>query len=119
MMIELQLLLQGDFCIVYNEDVINVASDETSWVIDSGASIHATSRQDFFTSYTPGDFGTIKMGNDGLVRVIGSGDVCLEMKNGTQLVLKDVKHIPDIRLNLIYAGKLDDAGFCNTFSNGQ
>ncbi|CAL5342497.1 unnamed protein product [Camellia sinensis] len=66
-----------DFLIVYNEDVINIACHKTNWVIDSGASIHATSRKDFFTSYIPGDFGSIKM------------------------------------------GKLDDEGYCNTFSNGQ
>ncbi|KAJ4716959.1 Retrovirus-related Pol polyprotein from transposon TNT 1-94 [Melia azedarach] len=30
-----------------------------------------------------------------------------------------VKHIPDIRLNLISAGKLDDEGFSSNFSSGQ
>ena len=108
-----------DFLVVYDEDVVNVACHEISWVIDSGASIHATSREDFFTSYTAGDFGTVKMGNDGLVKVVGIGDVCLEMNNGTRLLLRGVKHIPEIRLNLISAGKLDDEGYCNTFSNGQ
>ena len=38
------------------------------------------------------------------------GDVHLEMNNGTRLVLRDVKHIPDIRMNVISAGKLDDKG---------
>ena len=59
------------------------------------------------------------MGNDSLVKVIGIGDVCLEMNNGTRLLLKGVKHIPEIRLNLISAGKLDDEEYCHTFSNGQ
>ena len=108
-----------DFLIVYDDDVINIACHETSWVIDSGASIHATYREDFFTSYTAGDFGTVKMGNDGLAKITGIGDVCLETNNGTKLILKNVKHIPDIRLNLISAGKLDDEGYCNTFVNGQ
>ncbi|KAK8527579.1 hypothetical protein V6N12_054785 [Hibiscus sabdariffa] len=88
-------------------------------VIDIGASIHVTSRRDFFTSYTPGDFGVLKMGNDGLVSVTGMGDVGLVSNNGTKLILKDVRHAPDIRLNLISAGRLDDEGFCNTFSDGQ
>ena len=60
-------------------------------MIDSGASIHATSQKDFFTTYTLGDLGAVKMDNDGLVKVIGIGDVCLEMTNGIWLVLKDVK----------------------------
>ncbi|KAL6314361.1 hypothetical protein AAG906_021191 [Vitis piasezkii] len=41
--------------------------NETGWVID-GASIHATPRKDFFTSYTSGDFGSVRMGNDGSLK---------------------------------------------------
>ncbi|KAL6315898.1 hypothetical protein AAG906_013242 [Vitis piasezkii] len=51
----------SDFLIVYDSDVVNFACQETSWVIDSGASIHATPRKDFFTSYTSDDFGTVMM----------------------------------------------------------
>ena len=54
------------------------------------------------------------MGNDGQSKIVGIGDICLETENGTRLVLKGVKHIPDIRLNLISTGKLDDEGFCSS-----
>lgn len=109
-----------DFLILCDScDVVNLACHETSWVIDSGASVHATSRKDYFTSYIAGDFENVKMGNDGLAKAIGIEDVCLSTNNGTTLVLKNVKHIPDIRMNLISTGKLDDEGFCNTFSGGQ
>ncbi|KAK8564766.1 hypothetical protein V6N12_058348 [Hibiscus sabdariffa] len=70
--------------------VINLACDETSWVINIVASIHVTSRRDIFTSYTPGDFGVLKMGNDRLVSVTGMRD-----------------------------GRLNDESFCNTFSDEQ
>ncbi|RVX05220.1 Retrovirus-related Pol polyprotein from transposon TNT 1-94 [Vitis vinifera] len=105
----------SDFLIVYDSDVVNFACQETRWVIDSGALIHATPRKDFFTSYTSGDFGSVRMGNDGSAKAIGMGDVRLETSNGTKLILKNVKHIPDIRMNLISTGKLDDEGFYNTF----
>ncbi|CAA0810587.1 Unknown protein [Striga hermonthica] len=65
--------------------------------------------------YTPGDFGSVRMGNDGIVKSIGMGDVHLETENGNTLVLRGVKHVPNIRMNLISTGKLDDEGFCNTF----
>ncbi|KAL6327081.1 hypothetical protein AAG906_013828 [Vitis piasezkii] len=78
---------------------------ETSWVIDSGASIHATPWKDFFTFYTSGDFGSVRMGNDGSAKAIGMGDVRLETSNGTVLILKNVKHILDIRMNLISTAK--------------
>ena len=108
-----------DLLVIRDENMINLACDEMSWVIDTGASLHVTSQKEFFTSYTSGDFGVLKMGNDGSVKVVGKGDVGLVTNNGTKLTLRDVRHAPDIRLNLISAGKLDDEGFCNTFSEGQ
>ncbi|CAL1399907.1 unnamed protein product [Linum trigynum] len=108
-----------EFNIVYEEDVVNLTTQETSWVVDSGATIHVTSKREFFSSYTPGDFGVVRMGNGNLSKVIGKGEVCLEMMNGTKLLLKDVRHVPEMRLNLISVDKLDEEGYCNTFHNGQ
>lgn len=107
-----------DLVIVCYSDNVNLACTETNWVIDSGASIHVTSKKEFFNSYTPGNFGTLKMGNDGLAKVMGIGNVCLEAANGSKLVLRDVRHVPDIRMNLISTGKLDDEGYCSTFYDG-
>ena len=109
----------SDFLIVYDSDVVNFACQETSWVIDSGALIHATPQKDFFTSYTSGDFGSVRMGNDGSAKAIGMRDVRLETSNGTMLILKNVKHIPNICMNLISTSKLDDEGFCNIFRDSQ
>ena len=86
-------------------------------MIDSGASVCATSKREFFASYTPGDFGSVRMGNDGSTNTVGIRDVHLKNRNGSRLILKNVKHIPDIRMNLISTNKLDDEGFCNTFDN--
>ncbi|KAK8568783.1 hypothetical protein V6N12_007323 [Hibiscus sabdariffa] len=108
-----------DLLVIFDENSINLAYDGTSWVIDTSASIHVTLRRDFFTSYTPSDFGVLKMGNDGLVSVTDIRDVSLVSNNGTKLILKVVRHAQDIRLNLIFPGRLDDEGFCNTFSDGQ
>ena len=47
------------------------------------------------------------------------GDICLETSIGNKLVLKDVRHVPDIRLNLIFTGKLDDEGFTNSFGESK
>ncbi|KAK8999646.1 hypothetical protein V6N11_070805 [Hibiscus sabdariffa] len=62
-------ITREDLMVICDENLVNLACDETSWVIDTGASTHVTSRRDFFTSYTPCDFGVVKMGNDGLVPV--------------------------------------------------
>ena len=59
------------------------------------------------------------MGNCGKSKMVGIGDVQLETSLGCKLVLKDVRHVPDIRFNLIVVGKLDDEGYKNDFSNGK
>lgn len=48
-----------------------------------------------------------------MANVVGIGDVYLEINNDTKLILKNVKHVPDIHLNLISISKLDDEGFCS------
>ena len=108
-----------EFNVMYDDELVNLTASETCWVIDSGATIHATSRRDFFSSYTPGNYGVVRMGNQHVSKIAGKGDVCLETENGTKLVLRNVRHVPDIRLNLISVERLDDEGYCNTFCNGQ
>ena len=85
-------------------------------MIDSGASVHVTSRRDLFNSYTPGDFGNVKMAHEGVAKCAGVGQVCLEMSNGSKLILKHVKYVPDIRLNLLSVGKLCDENYDSLFS---
>ena len=60
-----------------------------------------TSRKDFFSSYTPGDFRILSMSNDTISRVVSIDIFCLETSVRTKLVLNNVKHAPDVRLHLI------------------
>ena len=86
------------------KDMINISCDESSWVVDTGAASHVTSRKDFFSSYTPGDFGTLSMSNETVSRVVGIGTICLKTSVGTKLILNNVKHASDVRLHLISVG---------------
>ncbi|KAI5335776.1 hypothetical protein L3X38_025910 [Prunus dulcis] len=98
---------------------VNFSSQDTCWIVDSGASFHVTSRRDFFTSYTNGDFGNVRMGNDKLSKIVGRGDISLETNTSCHLVLKDVRHVLDMSLNLISIGLLDDEGYTNVFAEGK
>ena len=70
-------------------------------MIDSAASCHVTPRKEHFISYKAGDFGRVKIGNNSYADLVGIGDVCVETNTGYTLALKDVQHVPDMRLNLI------------------
>ena len=87
--------------------------------MDSGAASYVTLRKDFFSSYTPGDFGTLSMGNENVSRVVSIGKICLETSVGTKQVLNNVKHAPDFHLYLISVSVLDDEGYVSTNGDGK
>ena len=79
---------------------VNLANIECSWVVDSDASFHLTPKREYFSSYIVSDYGYVRMGNDGECKILGIVNVCLLTSTGYRLMLKDVRHVPDVRLNL-------------------
>ncbi|KAA8515033.1 hypothetical protein F0562_018180 [Nyssa sinensis] len=111
---------EGDEVVVLScgeEECLHVGN-EIEWVVDTGASYHATYNKEFFTSYKAGDFGTVKMGNTSHSKIVGIGDVCIRTSVGCMMTLRDVRHVPNLRLNLISGITLDREGYMNYFGNG-
>ena len=50
--------------------------------------------------------------------VVGLGDVRISLPNGSVWLLEKVRHIPDLRRNLISVGQLDDEGHAILFVGG-
>ena len=88
-------------------------------MIDSVASYHVTPRKELFTSYKVGNFGRVKMGNDSYADIVRIGDIFVRANTGYTLILKDVRHVLDIRLNLISIHVLDKEGYDNYFCYGK
>ena len=59
------------------------------------------------------------MGNYGMTDIIGMGDIHIKTNLGCKLVFKDVRHVIDLRLNLILVGRLDNEDYDNIFHIGQ
>ena len=59
------------------------------------------------------------MGNRDSSTIVGKGPVCIETSIGCKLILEDVRHVFDIRLNLMSVGKLDDIGLGSHFGEGK
>ena len=59
------------------------------------------------------------MGNEVKCENFGMGDVELETSIGCKLVLKDVRHVPEMRFSLISVGKLDDEGYHSHLGKGK
>ena len=62
-------IVNSDMGIVYNESYVNITCYTSDWVIDSGASFHVTAYLDYFTSYVNGDYGHVRMRNEGFPRL--------------------------------------------------
>ena len=50
-----------------------------------------------------------------MANIVGIGDIWLETNTGCKLLLKDVRHVPDMRLHLISIGTLDEEGLTISF----
>jgi hypothetical protein len=59
------------------------------------------------------------MGNNDRAQIIGRGDVHFKTKNGTTLVLKSVRHVEALCLNIVLVGLLDKYGYLSKFGNAQ
>jgi hypothetical protein len=92
---------------------VNNVSD--SWVVDSGASFHATSHKKHFIDYVQGDFGHAHLGDDAPCKIVGMGKVEIKKKNGNQWLMKDLIHVPHLRKNMISTRKLESEGYTSIF----
>ncbi|KAL6314158.1 hypothetical protein AAG906_011900 [Vitis piasezkii] len=82
------------------------------WIMDSTCSYHMTPNKDWFNTYRSANSGSILMGNDASCEVTRIGNIRIKMFDGVIRTLCDVRHVPDLRKNLISLGTLD----CNEFS---
>ena len=67
--------------------------------------------KDYFTEYHEFDGGMVMMGNNAMCRVVGISTVKLRLQDGTLLMIKHVRHVPDLKRNLISLGKFDQIGY--------
>jgi hypothetical protein len=88
----------------------DVSHQHHHWLLDSGASNHMCLRRNWFSTYQSGD-GVVFMGNDFSCKIVGVDSVHIRMHDGYVRKLIDVRHVPELRKNLISLGVLDFVGY--------
>jgi hypothetical protein len=68
-------------------------------------------KKDWFTTYESANGGLVFMGNDVAYRIVGIGTIRIRMHDGIVRTLKNVRHILDLKKNLISLGTLDSLGY--------
>lgn len=51
------------------------------------------------------------MGNNATCKVVGIGSIKLRLTDGTEKIMTHVRHVPDLKRNLISLGTLEEAGY--------
>lgn len=97
--------------------ICSLDSRSESWIVDSGASFHATPRMDVLQNYVQGNFGKVYLGDDEACSIVGKGDVQITQTDGTVLKLKNVRHVPSLTRNLISVGQLSEGGVVTSFTS--
>ena len=82
-----------------------------SWIMDLACFYHMIPNKDWFDTYRLVNSDSILMGNDASCRVVRIGNIRVKMFDGVIKTLCDVRHVPDLRKNVISLGTLDGNGF--------
>ena len=82
------------------------ASDtKGQWILDSGASSHMTCNKSWINNFKePNEHEYVKLGDGRKIDVCGSGEVCVQVYNGSkgsEIMLKNVLYVPNLATNLI------------------
>jgi hypothetical protein len=57
------------------------------------------------------------LGDDTPCKIVGMGKVKIKKRNGNEWLLKEVRHVLDLRKNLILTGKLASEGYISVFTD--
>ncbi|KAK6929648.1 hypothetical protein RJ641_003742 [Dillenia turbinata] len=89
------------------------------WIVDTGATYHCVPKRKLFTTYKEGDFGVTKMENNTMSQIVGIGDIIVETSTGCTLTLRDARHIPYMRMNLLSINVFEKEGYESQQKNAQ
>jgi hypothetical protein len=97
--------------------IISVDNVYESWVVDLGASFHATPHRKHFLDYVQGYFRQVHLGDDAPCKIVGMVKVKIKKSNGKQLLLKEVRHVQDLRKKLTSTEQLESEGCISIFTD--
>jgi len=114
-------IAQGKDIVVAVISQVNLMTNVSKWVVDSGATRHICANISAFTSYTSvGDREEhVYLGDSRTTPVLGKRKVPLKLTSGKTLALSDVLHVPFIRVNLISIAVLGKVGVKVSFESDK
>ena len=100
---------------------VNLVTNASKWMVDSGATRDICANRNVFTSYTSVGDGEeqVYLGDSRTTPVLGKGKVLMKLTYSKTLALSDVLHVPSIRVNLIFVALLSKVGVKVSFESDK
>ncbi|KAG8486155.1 hypothetical protein CXB51_019539 [Gossypium anomalum] len=80
---------------------VNDSKVSEEWILGSGCTFHMSPNRDWFTTYEMVFEGVVLMGNNASCKIVGVGTIKVKMFDGVIRTLSDVRHVPELKRNLI------------------
>lgn len=86
-------------------------TDDSGWILDTGATFHICLNLEWFCTYKSLDSGVVTLGNNQTCSTISVGSILIRMHDGAVRELTEVRHVSEIRKNLLSVGALEAKGY--------
>ncbi|KAG8490652.1 hypothetical protein CXB51_013912 [Gossypium anomalum] len=90
---------------------VNNSKVSEEWVLNSGCTFHMSPNRDWFTTYETVSESIILMRNNASCKIASVGTIKVKMFDGVVRTLSDVRHVPELKRNLISLSTLDSKGY--------
>ncbi|KAG8486247.1 hypothetical protein CXB51_019546 [Gossypium anomalum] len=90
---------------------VNDSKVSEEWILDSGCTFHMSPNRDWFTTYETVSEGVVLMRNNASCKIASVGTIKVKMFDGVFRTLSDVRHVPELKRNLISLSTLDSKGY--------
>ncbi|KAG8491200.1 hypothetical protein CXB51_014356 [Gossypium anomalum] len=97
---------------------VNDSKVSEEWILDSGCTFHMSLNRDWFTTYETVSAGVVLMGNNASCKIASVGTIKVKMFDGVVRTLSDVRHVLELKRNLISLSTLDSKGYKYTAESG-
>src|ERR1043165_5195550 len=90
---------------------------EEWWYMDTGCSNHLTGNKQWMIDFDSRRRTKIRCADDKYLNAEGMENVKVKVKNGKNVLIKDVWYVPGIKSNLMSVGQLIEKGFLVVMKN--
>ena len=96
----------------------DVNHKNNTWYLDSGASNHMTGCRGSFVVRDESIKGSVKFGDNSVVKILGKGTVLLQTVSGQHILLNDVYFVSKLTSSILSLGQLDEDGCKSVLRHG-